>query len=197
MQEADRSFLRFDGTDDYAQLPIKPVLEPRDAPPEDRTYKPVFRLETFTYEWWMRLRKSPGRMTVFHYRFNPLVHVDPLPGKPGQCRLVYQNHVYKGVKIELKATVPYDQWLHVAATHGNGHVVLYVNGKEAARATYDPSASGFGFAAYKWQYNFGAWYNGSGSFLAGDLGPFRLVPRALSADDVAKRHETGWPKRHP
>ena len=42
-------------------------------------------------------------------------------------------------------------------------------------------------------YNFGAWYYGSHSFMSGDLGPFRLYTRALSAEEVEKAHAAGWP----
>jgi len=194
--EAGHTFIRFDGKDDYAVLPLKPPLHPVDGPPDQ--YKPVFPLQQFTYEFWVRPRpptKKGSRMYVFHYRFNPTVCIDQADTKKNDCRLVFQNDHFSG-PLKLEARVPLGKWTHLVATFGAGRAVLYRDGKKVAEAAYDEEPYGFKFFAYKWNYNFGAWYYGSHSFLNGDLGPFRLYTRALSAKEVAKAFATGWPAAH-
>ncbi|OPZ87258.1 MAG: hypothetical protein BWY76_00550 [bacterium ADurb.Bin429] len=201
MREEGRGFLRFDGTDDTASLPLKSILEPRDPPPGTtgaEIYKPVFRLDAFTYECWARprlpARPAVGTMMLFHYRFNPQISFDQLTAKPGECRFTYQNDRFRGEQIRFQQTVPYDQWLHVVATHGDGKVTLYLNGEKAEEAAYDPKASpGFAFFAYHWRYDVGS-FLGSNRWYTGDLGPLRLYTRALTAEEVKQQYQTGWPK---
>jgi len=200
-QEDGRGFLHFNGKDNYANIPLKPVLEPRD-PPTGTTgpeiYKPIFRLDTFSYEYWVRPQKPPtntGWMMVMDYRANPRVYFDQLYTKPGECRLVYQNNVFQGEQITLTQSVPYDQWSHVVATHGNGKVMLYVNGKLIGEKTYVMPSKGFAFFAYSWRLSFGSFLSGVGKcWYTGDLGPYRLYTKALTADEVAKRYQEGWVK---
>ncbi|MHB9134369.1 MAG: LamG-like jellyroll fold domain-containing protein [Armatimonadota bacterium] len=198
--EEGRSFLRFDGLKNTATLPLKSSLEPRDLPADvpaigGESYKPIFRLNTYTYECWVRPQppatKDIGRMVVFHFRFNPVLCFDELTAKPGECRLSYQNNIYGGAKVLLQKTVPYGKWLHVVATHGDGVVTLYVNGEKAGEAPYDNAKPYFAFFAYKWEYHFGS-FLANHSWYTGDLGPFRLTPRALTADEVSERYQNGW-----
>ena len=194
-QEDGRGYLHFTGQES-AQLHFKPVLQGRDAPPEITQgvleqygvpyegYKPIFPLKQFTYEWWMRPKKpakNPGQMTVFHSRFNPICRLDHLTDKEGQCHLYYQNDIFCGKKIRLEGAVQYQYWTHVVVTHGEGKVVLYLNGQKACETDYDPQGPGF------WMNRcclyFGRWMaglNGGGQGFSGDLGPFRLYARARS-----------------
>ncbi len=191
LQEAGRSFLRFDGLKDSASIPFTSVLEPIPGPPGDTAYRPVFPLQQFSYEFWVRPRPpatpGAGKMMIFHSRFNPQVYFDQLSAKPGECRFVYQNNVYQGAPVVLQATVPYDQWLHMVATHGQGKVVLYLNGVRAGETAYDPQAPGFDFSGGEWGLWVGAWRYG-GQNLTGDLGPFRLYTKALSPTEVAEHY---------
>ncbi len=199
MQEEGRGFLRFDGKDDSARLPLKSVLEPRDPPAGttgNEIYKPIFRLDAFTYECWVRPMKpatpTVDLMVVFHYRTNPILGFDQLMAKPGECRFTYQNDVFRAEKHRFTQTVPYDKWLHVVATHGNGTVTCYLNGEKIGESTYvTKDYPGFGFFEYTWQYEFGTWYGG-GRWYTGDLGPLRLYPRVLTAEEVTARYTTGW-----
>ena len=195
--EDGHGFLRFDGKDDYAFIPLKSALEPRD-PPEGTTgpeiYKAVFRLGTFTYEFWVRPHPAAGRMVVLNYlRQSPFAYFNSIPGNETECLFGYQNNIFHGQKISFEKTVPYDKWLHVVATHGDGTVVLYLNGEKAGEVEYDPKAPGFAFFAYTWRYEIGS-YLGAGSsfFLSGDLGPFRLYTRALTEEEVKQSYEKRW-----
>ena len=207
--EGARGYLHFTGQE-AAQLTFRPVLQGLDAPPEVTQevmakwgvpyegYKPIFPLKQFTYEWWMRPEKpgkDPGRMTIFQSRFNPLVSLDQLLDKEGECRLSCQNHIFCGEKIMLEHAVPYAKWTHVALTHGEGKVVLYLDGEKAAETEYDPL--GPGFWMNRGGLDFGrsmAGLNQAGAGFSGDLGPFRLYARALSPEEVKQRYETGWPE---
>lgn len=194
--EDGRGFLRFDGKDDYAFIPLKSSLEPRD-PPEGTTgpeiYKAVFRLDTFTYEIWVRPHPATERMVVLNYlRCSPYAYFDPVAGKPGECRFVYQNNIFHGQAISLEKIVPYDQWLHVVATHGDGKVILYLNGEKAGEVAYDPKAPGFAFFTYTWRYDIGNFLMGKGNYLSGDLGPLRLYTRALTEEEAKRSYEKRW-----
>ncbi len=194
--EEGHGFLRFDGQDDYAYLPLKSVLEPRDPPPGttgSEIYKPLFRLDTFTYEIWARPRPAEGRMVLLNYlRCSPYAFFDPVPGEPEECRFVYQNNIFHGQKISLEKIVPYDEWLHVVATHGDGKVILYLNGEKAGEVTYDPEGPGFAFFAYTWRYDIGSFLGGKGNNFAGDLGPFRLYTRALTEEEAKESYTKRW-----
>jgi hypothetical protein len=199
-QENGRGFLHFDGVDDCGNIVLKPVLEPRDAP-EGTTgseiYKPIFRLDRFSYEYWVRPQKpaTNGWGQIMDFRFNPQVYVDPNSGKAGECKLIYQNDVWRGEKIRFEAPLPYDKWTHIVAAHGDGKVAFYVNGEPAGEKTYDPKTPGFAFFAYAWKLNFGSFLCGvGGRFFTGDLGPIRLYTKALTADEVKKRFTEGWPE---
>ena len=124
-------------------------------------------------------------MTVFHFRHDPRLWLDRGGVQPGELRMVYLNHAYRDAEIQLEHKVACGEWVHVAVTHGDGEVVLYVNGKQAGEATYNKDAMGFEFFAYTWQYHLGCWY-GEKDHLTGDLGPFRLHTRALTAEEVAQ-----------
>ena len=198
VQEAGRSFLRLDGVAASGSLPFSPVLDARPGPPGDEAYRPLFALDRFTYEFWVRPRPPAtaaiAKMLVCHSRFNPQVYFDQLTAKPGECRFVYQNNVYKGPQVVLSSSVPYDQWLHVVATHGDGKVVLYLNGVAAGQVDYDPKALGFDSSVADGVLWVGAWRYG-GSNLTGDLGPFRLYTKALTPAEAKQRYEQGWPAR--
>ncbi|MHB9024721.1 MAG: LamG-like jellyroll fold domain-containing protein [Armatimonadota bacterium] len=201
-QEDGRGFLHFDGVDDSGTLPLKPILEPRDPPPGTtgyESYKPVFRLDSFSYEYWARPRKpakDSGMMVVFHYRLNPIFGFDQLFARPGECRLFVQNHLFREqTKIRLEKTVPYDQWAYVVATFADGKAVLYVNGEKSGEATYDPKGPGFHFFAYTWRYDFSSWVGTPIRRYRGDLGPLRLYTKALTPAEVAERYKNGWPKQ--
>jgi hypothetical protein len=196
--EEGRGFLRFDGKDDFGFIPLKPVLEPRDPPPGTtgpEIYKPIFRLDEFTYEIWVRPHQPPdskvGRMYIFDYRRNPQAYFDQLDAQPGKCRLVYINSIFQGQEIRFEQTVPYDEWLHIVATHGNGKVILYLNGEKTGEVGYDPKGPGFAFFAYTWRYDVGS-FLGSGNWLCGDLGPFRLYTRALTPEEVREAYQRKW-----
>ncbi len=211
-QEKGRGYLHFTGQE-AAQLIFKPVLMGLDAPPEitqdvmDKWgvpyegYKPIFPLKQFTYEWWMRPEKpanDPGRMTIFHSRFNPVCLLDQLLDKEGECRLSYQGDIFCGEKIRLEHSVSYAQWTHVVLTHGEGKVVLYLNGEKATETEYDPQ--GPGFWMNRWQLYFGRWMAGmnqAGLGFVGDLGPLRLYTKALTAEEAKQRYEKGWPETAP
>jgi len=202
-QEQGRGFLRFDGVDDRGTIPLKPTLMPLDYKTPMGSIKTLFPLKAFTYEIWARPQVPVGgpnaRVTLFHFRFNPIVQFDTFRTSDGTCRLSYQNDRRRpsdrwkaGEQLRIHARVPYGRWLHIVATHGDGEVVLYVNGKSVGRATYDQNGPGFEFFAYTAQYNVGCWY-GKNQFYHGDMGPFRLYTRALSAEEVAERYQSGWP----
>ena len=192
-EEAGKGFLTFNGIDSGARIPLQAVLEPRDPPPGTtgtEIYKPIFALDAFTYEFWVRPRppanKNNGWMTVLHYRFNPWAYFDEVAVKPGECRFVWQNNIFQGKEIKLTQNVPYGQWSHFAITHGGGKVTLYVNGQKANETDYDVKAPGFAFFHYKREFDVGS-FLGIDRRLTGDLGPLRLYPKALTAGDVATR----------
>jgi hypothetical protein len=196
MQEQGRGFLRFNGTSDYALIPLQPSLEPRDGPPGSE-YKPIFPLKEFTYELWARpqLPAQPGAwMMLFEYRMNPRFLLKPVPGKADVLTLEYENDQYRADKVGFETEVPVDQWVHLVATHGGGKVVLYVNGQAVGEKPYDPNGPGFGFFEYNWRYQIGTHYF-SGMWYKGDLGPLRLYTKVLTPDEVKERYEKGWPEK--
>lgn len=195
MREQGRGFLRFDGVDDAGILPIKPILEPLQGAIDDTNQRTVFPLKQFSYEFWLRPREpaeGQTRMTVFHFRRYPRVWLDKANVQPGELRMVYLNQAYRAEEIKFEQTMGCDEWVHVVATHGDGQVVLYVNGEKAQEAAYDKDAMGFEFFAYTWQYHVGAWYARQ-DYLNGDLGPLRLHTGALTAAQVAELCQSGWP----
>ena len=140
-----------------------------------------------------------SRVTLFHFRWNPKLFLDAFKPEEGTCRLTWHNDrrgpedrwkVKEKVKIETR--VPIGQWIHIAATHGDGRVMLYINGEPVGQASYEPSTPGFEFFAYTWQYHVGCWY-GQKMHYRGDIGPIRLYTDALSAPEVAERFRSGWP----
>lgn len=194
-EEKGRGFLTFNGTSDYALIPLKSVLEPRDGPPGSE-YKPIFPLKEFTYELWARpqLPAQPGAsMMLFEFRMNPRLMLKCVPGKTDALKLEYANEQYRAEKLLFETEVPVNEWLHLVATHGAGKVVLYVNGKAVGEQTYNPDGPGFRFFEARWQYMLGAHY-WEAYWYKGDLGPIRLYAKALTAEEVKERYEKGWPE---
>lgn len=194
VEEDGRGFLRFDGEDDYAYIPLKSTLEPRDPPPGTtgaEIYKPIFPLDSFTYEIWARPHKSTTRGYLFDFRRSPLAFFSPSPANPDEAVFTYENNIFQGQVNRFQHNVPWDKWLHIVATHGDGKVVLYLNGEKVGEVNYDPAGPGFAFFAYTWRYCVGA-FLGTNSFLAGDLGPFRLYTRALTEEEVKQAFEKAW-----
>ena len=198
VEEDGRGFLRFDGVDDTATLPIKPVLHPLRGAPEDPNQLTIFPLQTFTYEVWARPETLPegvGRMEVLSFRRFPRLTLDG--GAPeGNLRLVYLNQTYRPAvadreEIKLIDEVPIGEWTHVVATHGDGMVRLYLNGELAQEMAYGADAPGFEFFAYTLEYHVGHHF-GKGSWYAGDIGPIRLHTSALTADQVRTAYESAW-----
>ena len=156
----------------------------------------MFPLDEFTYEF--RGRPQPPaaegqrQMYLFHMRRNQRIYFDKLDAASGECLLVFQNNVLNDPRIRLQKNVPCDQWHHVAATHGAGSVILYVDGVRVDEVQYDQDALGLEFEAYTWEYHVGGWY-GREMFFRGDLGPFRLHTRELTADEVARAYRSGCP----
>jgi hypothetical protein len=203
VQEEGRGFLRLDGVGDYGTIPLKPRLEPLDYQAPQALFKCLFPLKAFTYEFWARpnapVDKS-GTMTLFHYRFNPIVRFDQFKAD-GTCRLYFQNDRRRpedtwtaSGQARIETRVPVGQWLHVVATHADGTMVLYVNGKPAGRVAYDPRTPGFEFFEYQWHYRVGCWY-GQSQYFHGDIGPIRLYSKALTAKEVTTLLTNGWPTR--
>jgi hypothetical protein len=200
-KEDGRGFLTFNGTNSTAYIPLKSVLGGQDPPSTDvgESYKSRFPLSRFTYEFWIRPRPPVAhgaRMMVLAYARGPWAYIDALPGKEGECQLVWKTGVFKdrGLQsFELKRNIPFDQWSHVAVVHGDGHIGLYVNGQRADEGSYDPQTPGFYFFSYAAKYDIGvAW--GGGSWYHGDLGPVRLTAKALTAEEVGERCRNGWPQ---
>jgi hypothetical protein len=200
MQEDGRGFLRFDGVDDSAIIPLKAALEPRDAP-SDATgyniYKSTFRLDTFTFEWWVRPRRNEKmdsyRMYAFaFYATSPQLCFVQQRRTDTTCRLTYRNDFWHH-PISFETSVPFDQWAHITATHGDGKVVLYMNGQQVGEESYDAHGPGFYNFAYHWQYDVGSFLE-RGNFYIGDIGPIRLLTRALTPDEVKEQYLHGWPK---
>ena len=49
----------------------------------------------------------------------------------------------------------------------------------------------------RWCLDFGLWMGQEGRAYRGDLGPFRLYAKALTAAEVAERYRGGWPAGKP
>ena len=192
-QEKDgRGFLSFNGSNSMGRLPLKAVLEPSDSPPGTKgndTHKAIFPLKQFTYEFWARphlpARKEEGRGMVFHYRDNPRACFEEFNAKSNTCLFVWQNNLFQGKKISLSKSVPLDQWLHFVISHGDGKVTLYVNGEKSGEEDYDDSGPGFNFFAYQWEFFFGCYLH-EAYWYTGDMGAFRLYPKALTAEEVLR-----------
>jgi len=191
MQEQGRGFLRFDGKDDLGRIPVKEPL----APLKFRANDTWFPLKAFSYELWARVRddgeKKLTLQSLFHHRRNPYMRVR---WRKGKWILLYTNNRHQGEQISMQADIQANQWLHIVVTHGNGKVILYVNGKPAGEATYGDKSRGFTFACYTKQYHVGCFYSGHPWF-RGDIGPFRLHTKALSPKEVSERLRSSWPAR--
>jgi len=188
MREGKRGFLQLDGIDDGGEIPLRPVMEPRG-----RGHNRRFPLDAFSYEVWLRPRKPTAqnpkkRMIVFRYRHNPIMELQKFTDT--SCTLYDQNDLFKAEKLRLEHAVPLSKWSHVVATHAAGKMTLYINGKPVASTPYDPKAE-FLFFAYKPRYVFGFRVFDKTRQFHGDLGPFRLHTKALTADEVAERFRTG------
>ena len=202
LQEDGRGFLRLDGTDDGATIPLKPRLQALDCKVPMGQIKTLFPLEAFTYEFWTRpqipVDGPNASVALLNYRWNVNLFFSQFNEADKTCRLYYQNdrrtptdrwQATGHVRIERR--VPYDGWLHIATTHADGQVVLYVNGEPAGDATYDTGTPGFEFFMVGETYHIG-WTYGGGRHYRGDIGPIRLYAKALSAEEVAERYQTGW-----
>ena len=195
VEEDGRGFIRFDGVDDTATLPIKPILAPLRGMPDDINQLTVFPLQAFSYEMWMRPEAVPeggGLMEVLSFRFFPRLRLDTGgPAGAGELRLVYLNQVYRAEEIKFIDVIPIGEWTHVVATHADGVARLYLNGELKQEAAYSTDAMGFEFFAYTLEYHVGhhfaksAWY-------AGDIGPIRLHTSALSEEQVKQAYEAAW-----
>jgi len=192
-EEDGRGFLHFDGVDDTATLPIKPILAPLRGMPDDIQQLTVFPLQAFTYEVWVRPEAVPegvGRMEVLSFRHFPRLWLDA--GAPeGELRLVYLNQVYRAEEIKFIETIPIGEWTHVVATHGDGVARLYLNGELKQETAYSTEAMGFEFFAYTWEYHVGHHFAKS-NWYAGDIGPIRLYTSALTEEQIKQAYEAAW-----
>ena len=103
---------------------------------------------------------------------------------------------------EIKATdsndFPLNQWNMVTVTADGEHVILYINDKEAARATYDGTLKTSGFAPL----GLGAKPNDAGNnvasssqgYLDGAIDDVRVYSWAITAEDVAAMYGTMRPE---
>ena len=184
-QENGRGFLQLDGIDDGGFIFLRPTIEPLGQG-HDRQ----FPLKAFSYEVWFRpLTPTPEnkarQMMIFHYRFNPIMRLEAF--KKDSCQLYYQNDQFKAEQIRFKESIRLNRWHHVVATHGtDGKVAFYVDGKLAGEASHKAGGL-YLFFAYTWKYSVGRWWFDKSRQFHGDLGPFRLHTKALSAAEVAER----------
>jgi hypothetical protein len=79
-------------------------------------------------------------------------------------------------------------WIHLAATHDGAQLVLYANGLPVGtnRAAYQPNTNAAGV------FRMGAattWDGGWNSYFPGDLDEVACFNRALSAEEIAQRHQ--------
>jgi len=193
-QEGRRGFLRFDGIDDGGDITLRPILFPVENRARGVRGKTLFQLDAFTYELWIRPRpQKHHNMAVFDFRWSPRMFAYAFKPEKNAFMLAYQIERYKGEKFNFRVPAPLSQWVHVVATHGDGKIALYVNGKLAKQGDYDPKGLPWSFFAYRPNYQLGQHY-GQNRY-RGDFGPLRLYPRALSAQEVTERYESGWPKK--
>jgi len=191
MAEEGRGFLRFDGIDDYATMPIKPVLEPLRGPPDELNQLTIFPLQAFSWELWIRpaaLPEGTTREHLLHFRQFPRIWLDTGSAPEGQLRLVYLNQVYRAEEIKFIETVPIGEWTQLVTTHGDGVARLYINGEQVAELPYDATALGHEFFAYDWHFGVGSWFE-KRDYYAGDLGPLRLHTSALTSEQVRASYE--------
>lgn len=195
VEEDGRGFLRFDGADDTATLPVKPILEPLRGMPDDIQQRTIFPLKAFTYEVWVRPEPVPEggvRMEVLSFRRFPRLWLDANPpAGEGEVRMVWLNQVYRAEEIKFIDKVPIGEWTQIVATHGDGVARLYLNGELKQETAYSTDAMGFEFFAYQWEYHVGHHFAKSGWY-AGDIGPIRLYTSALTPEQVEQAYETGW-----
>jgi len=202
LQEDGRGFLRLDGEDDGATIPLKPRLQALDCKVPMGQIKTLFPLEKFTYEFWARPQIPAGGVNassaLLNYRWSLNLTFSQFNEADKTCRLYYQNdrrtptdrwHATGEVRIESR--VPYGDWLHIVTTHADGRVELFVNGESAGQVTYDTSTPGFEFFMYGPAFHIG-WNYGGGRHFRGDIGPIRLYAKALPASEVAERYRSGW-----
>ncbi|MBT3379609.1 MAG: LamG domain-containing protein [Lentisphaerae bacterium] len=201
LQENGRGFLRFDGEEDGATIPLKPRLLPLDYKAPVGQIKTLFPLESFSYEFWARPQLSPtgATMSLLNFRWNARLEFRRFNATDGTCLLYYQNdrrlpedrwHGTGEVRIEKR--VPCNTWLHIVTTHKDGKVVLYIDGEPTGEAEYDPETPGFEFFMVGTKYHIG-WAYGGGRRYRGDIGPIRLHAAALSPSGVADAFRNGWP----
>jgi len=207
LTEDGRSFLRLDGIDDAGTITGGAALEALIFRCRGLPIKTLFPKKAFTYEFWIRPRPpkdNPRReMLVFHYRWNPVARLHDYRDQDKTFAFDYQNDRRRpqdtsraGEQLRLTTRVPAHQWLHMVATHGDGKMILYVNGKAVGQTDYNRNNPGFEFFNWQPRYSIGRQEKHQ-SWFCGDLGPFRLHAKALSAAEVTKLHKTGWPKQSP
>ena len=199
LRENGRGFLRFDGTDDAATIPLKPRLQPLDCKVPMGQIKTLFPLKAFSYEFWARPQVPAGgpnaHAALMNFRWNVMLEFRRFTENDRTCLLYYQNdrrlpddrwQVTGHVRVQER--VPYGQWLHIVATHADGELILYVNGEVLKRVEYDTGTPGFEFFMVGPTYHIG-WAYGGGRHFRGDVGPMRLYAKALTAEEVAARHQ--------
>ncbi len=199
--EDDRHFLWLDGNGS-GRMELKTALQGGPRPPSvtdemmkewgfpHEGYNPIFPLKAFTMEWWMR-PEAPATATwmhIFNSRWNPVcrLHVNPTTAS-----LYYQWDIFCGEKIRISKPVVYGKWTHVAVTHGDGKVILYLNGEAAEEVPYDPNGAGF-WLNRNWFTFF--MQDGATAGFQGGMGPFRLYTKSLTPAEVSERFLNGWPR---
>ncbi len=89
----------------------------------------------------------------------------------------------KGATLSAPATVPADQWTHVAATVGEDNVArLYVGGKQVAEQVL---AGKIGYSAWYQAISLGTYGKIYGNYYTGDLAEVRWWTRAATAAEIA------------
>jgi len=169
--DSGRGALSLDGGREYLMLPMDPSLCHPDG---------------FSMAMWIRpAAKQPTGGTLFnHYAYILFYLNGPTP--PYGLALGLNVRPVGYTRVQTKPLIPVDRWTHVASTFDGKQIVLYVDGREAARR----QAAGKAVFTSWAPFHIGCRY-GVTTRYAGLLGGLTLWNRALSPEQVQAHMKGG------
>ena len=174
--------LRFDGVDDYLEIP--------DSPDNSD--------QSFAFEMWAKIDAAPATLVSRSYNDIRSSYLLQLSGGGHRCKFFCSVLDEDGTTEKSSSTRELNvlgMWTHLVLTHDGQYLRLYVNGvQETFVPTFDlltREHSLIPFAAGK-PLNLGrAYYAPDWSYFKGDIAEFRAYDRALESHDVKYAYRKG------
>jgi len=173
VRDEERWVLRFDGVDDYINVPHANSLNP---------------LDRVTLEAWVKPDADTGHSTQIMAKYFDLLLA--LYGHETPYQAVGTFRAAARGRVEGRRDIEAGRWHHLAQTYDGQRVRLYVDGKPVAEAELSGNlAASLNplFIGTYLPHEGNAWYKGL-------LGGVRMHWRALGAEEIARIAAQGLPK---